>query len=90
MPPPLKIIITFVPYKLQSSYGASLKANEMLFSEIYNSHSDRVVLVPLSPDVTFDLQFLIKWTPSLTMQKLLTSTNIVVVLSIILICKHDN
>jgi hypothetical protein len=55
MPPPLKIIITFVPCKLQSTYGASLKANEILFSEIYNSHLDRVVLVSLSPDVTFDL-----------------------------------
>jgi hypothetical protein len=38
MPPPLKIIITFVPYKLQSLYQACLKANEMLFSEISNSH----------------------------------------------------
>jgi hypothetical protein len=58
MPPPLKIIITFVPYKLRSSYGACLKANEVLFSEIYNSLSDRVILVSVSPDVTFDLKFL--------------------------------
>jgi hypothetical protein len=60
MLPPLKMIITFVLYKLQSSYGACLKANEMLFSEIYNSHSDSTVLVSMSPDVTSDLQFLTK------------------------------
>jgi hypothetical protein len=42
---PLKII-TFVYNKLQNSYEAYLKANEMLFSEI---HSDTVVLVSDMP-----------------------------------------
>jgi hypothetical protein len=38
-----KTVITFVLYKLQSSYGASQKANEILFSQVYNWHSDSAV-----------------------------------------------
>jgi hypothetical protein len=40
---------------------ACLEANEMFFLQIYNSHLRRIVLVSLSPDVTFDLQFLTKY-----------------------------
>jgi hypothetical protein len=39
-------------------WGFFRKANEMLFSQICNSHSDRAVSVSLSPDVTVELKFL--------------------------------
>jgi hypothetical protein len=45
---PLKFMINVVLYKLLHSYGACLKTDEMLFSQISNSHSHRVVLVSVS------------------------------------------
>lgn len=40
MLPPIKINKNFVLYMLKHSYGACLKAIEMLFSEIHNSYSE--------------------------------------------------
>lgn len=58
-PPPLKLI-TFVLETYKVHMGARSEANKMLPSEIYRSHTDKVVLVSVSPAVTSDLQFLTK------------------------------
>jgi hypothetical protein len=52
---PLSIIRTSVLFKLQGSHVAFSEANgKMLFSQIYNSCSGRVILVSVSLDATSD------------------------------------